>query len=97
MLYGPCRNRDRCTVFLHPNWQVRISAHALADDGQGETPLIPEAVVSASQAAASSGVADPAEQLSRRLLHLAQVASSPDARSLMSPRVMQAILWALAR
>jgi hypothetical protein len=46
---------------------LRLSAHVLADDGDGETPLIPEAIIQMSHQAAQTGAQDLAEQLSWRV------------------------------
>ncbi|KAK3239066.1 hypothetical protein CYMTET_50978, partial [Cymbomonas tetramitiformis] len=78
-------------------WLVRMSAHALADDGDGETPVIPPTLMTAGATAAGAGTADPAEQLSRRLLEMATSAGDPAHQALLSPRLLEALLWAVSR
>ena len=45
-----------CSVLWEEQYMLlRVSAHVLADQGEGETPTIPEACVTASAHAASTG------------------------------------------
>eukprot|EP00854_Cymbomonas_tetramitiformis_P018543 gene18543-22136_t len=87
---------DEDPTFLYPR-KVRMSAHALADDGDGETPVIPPTLMTAGATAAGAGTADPAEQLSRRLLEMATSAGDPAHQALLSPRLLEALLWAVSR
>ncbi|CAN6479474.1 unnamed protein product [Victoria cruziana] len=78
-------------------WLLLMSGHVLADAGEGETPLVPEAlqvqfsdVVNAAQ--------HPAVLLSSSILRFAERCLDPDMRaSFFSPRVMEAVIWFLSR
>ena len=78
-------------------WLVRMTAHILADPGEGETPVVPESMGQASRSAAESGGSDPVEALSQQLLAAARLTGSAATRALVSPRVLEALLWALSR
>lgn len=72
-----------------------ITGHVLADAGEGETPLVPEAL--------KAHVVGDAEQhpvivLSSSVIRFAEQSLDPDMRaSFFSPRLMEAVIWFLAR
>ncbi|KAF9605670.1 hypothetical protein IFM89_018013 [Coptis chinensis] len=74
-----------------------ITGHVLADAGEGETPLVPEAllthfvgIVEAEQ--------HPVIVLSSSIIRFAEKCLDPDLRaSFFSPRLMEAVTWFLAR
>ncbi|DBA71387.1 TPA: hypothetical protein ACH3X2_011192 [Trebouxia sp. C0005] len=76
---------------------LRLAAHVLADPGEGETPLIPLSMAHASTASASAGQADVVEAASNALLGVAGMSLDPSLALIMSPRVMEAAVWAIGR
>ncbi|GLC45912.1 hypothetical protein PLESTM_001800600 [Pleodorina starrii] len=76
-------------------WLVRMSAHCLADCGAGETPLMP---LPLSLAVEGGGPAVAAvEGLTAALLGLPALALQEGAAAVLSPRLMEAVVWSLAR
>ncbi|CAA3016496.1 exportin-4 isoform X2 [Olea europaea subsp. europaea] len=73
-----------------------ITGHVLADEGQGETPLVPKEI----QAQFTDVDADkhPVVILSGSIIRFAEQSLDPDMRtSFFSPRLMEAVIWFLAR
>ncbi|KAL6757386.1 armadillo-type protein [Haematococcus lacustris] len=77
-------------------WLVRLAGHCLADSGSGETPLLPLTLATAVEAGVA-GAVEGCVQLSEALLALPALVLSPGAQPVMSPRLMEVCLWALAR
>ncbi|KAL0051778.1 hypothetical protein WJX82_002011 [Trebouxia sp. C0006] len=76
---------------------LRLAAHVLADPGEGETPLMPLSMAHASTASASAGQADVVEATSNALLGVAGMSLDPTLGPIMSPRVLEAAVWAIGR
>ncbi|XP_058101583.1 uncharacterized protein LOC131245863 isoform X3 [Magnolia sinica] len=78
-------------------WLLLLTGHVLADAGEGETPLVPESlqvqfsdVVEAAQ--------HPVVVLSGSIISFAEQSLDQEMRaSFFSPRVMEAVVWFLAR
>ena len=81
-----CPGADASVVMEELCWLARMGAHVVADSGEGETPLPPTAVSSASVAAATSGRQDPLEALSHCLLAVAGLCIDQKLQSAASPR-----------
>ncbi|XP_030511531.1 exportin-4 isoform X2 [Rhodamnia argentea] len=74
-----------------------ITGHVLADEGEGETPLVPTAI---QRHIADSVVPDknPVVILCSSIVRFAEQSLNPESRSsFFSPRLMEAIIWFLAR
>ena len=67
-------------------WLLRMAGHALADGGEGETPLVPVPISAACAAAAAEGRPDPVQTLTNALLGVLNLAQDPGARPVISPR-----------
>lgn len=91
------RGADTAPVLEELTWLARMSAHMLADSGDGETPLQPTELVAAAAAAAARGAADPCQALSTELLQTGVLCLDLAARPAISARLMEALCWALAR
>ncbi|DBA87589.1 TPA: hypothetical protein ACH3X1_004612 [Trebouxia sp. C0004] len=76
---------------------LRLAAHVLADPGEGETPLMPLSMAHASTASVFAGQADVVEATSNALLGVASMSLDPSLGPIMSPRVMEAAVWAIGR
>ncbi|KAL8109068.1 hypothetical protein AgCh_025241 [Apium graveolens] len=74
-----------------------IAGHVLSDEGQGETPLVPRAMQT--QFVGMTEVEKhPAVILSSSIIKFAEQSLDPEMRaSFFSPRLMEAIIWFLAR
>ncbi|CAI8615607.1 unnamed protein product [Vicia faba] len=75
-----------------------IIGHVIADEGEGEMPLVPNAIQT--QFVANSVEADkhPVILLSSSIIKFAEQCLNPDMRaSAFSPRLMESIVWFLAR
>ncbi|KXZ52946.1 hypothetical protein GPECTOR_8g320 [Gonium pectorale] len=77
-------------------WLVRCAAHCLADSGAGETPLMP-LPLSLAMEAGGQGACAAVEGLTAALLALPAMALREGGAAVMSPRLMEAIVWSLAR
>lgn len=77
-------------------WLTRLIAHVLADDGDGETPIPPDSLAAAS-AATAAGASDCVVELARALLDFGCLALDANARGALSPRLLETIIWGLAR
>ncbi len=66
------------------HWLTRMSAHFLADSGDGEVPYVPMAVAHAASVAPVGH--DPVEALSHSLLGVAGLCLDEQGRSVASPR-----------
>uniref|UniRef100_A0A2P2MR29 Uncharacterized protein MANES_09G147900 n=1 Tax=Rhizophora mucronata TaxID=61149 RepID=A0A2P2MR29_RHIMU len=74
-----------------------ITGHVLADEGEGETPLVPFTIQTQFQDAVEAGN-HPVAVLSASIIKFAEQSLDPDMRmSVFSPRLMEAITWFLAR
>ncbi|KAE8009944.1 hypothetical protein FH972_006349 [Carpinus fangiana] len=74
-----------------------IAGHVLADEGEGETPIVPYAIQTYF---ADNIEADkhPVIALSRQVFWFAEQSLDPELRaSVFSPRLMEAVVWFLAR
>ena len=87
-------------------WLVRMAAHALADEGSGEVPLVPEWVVLAVEQ--SPGGVAAVEQLSHAMLGVCglclqqqqqggDAGAEAAAAAVASPRLMETCCWSAAR
>ncbi|KAF3796350.1 Exportin-4 [Nymphaea thermarum] len=78
-------------------WLLMITGHVLADAGDGETPLVPEAL-QAQFSDVASATQHPVVLLSSSILRFAERCLDPEMRaSFFSPRLMEAVIWFLAR
>lgn len=74
-----------------------IAGHVLADEGEGELPLVPEAIQT-HFLDVREGDKHPVVVLSSTILRFAEQSIDPAIRaSTFSPRLMEAIIWFLAR
>ncbi|XVE62729.1 hypothetical protein DITRI_Ditri06bG0142700 [Diplodiscus trichospermus] len=74
-----------------------ITGHVLADEGEGETPLVPTAIQTH-----FVGIVEAEEHpvvvLSGSIIRFAEQSMDPEARAnVFSPRLMEAVIWFLAR
>ncbi|XP_047316080.1 exportin-4 isoform X1 [Impatiens glandulifera] len=74
-----------------------VIGHVLSDDGEGETPLVPKAIQ-----VYSTGTVEiekhPVNELSSLIIRFAEQSLDAELRaSFFSPRLMEAIIWFLAR
>ncbi|KAK6915338.1 Exportin-1, C-terminal [Dillenia turbinata] len=74
-----------------------IIGHVLADEGEGETPLVPKAIQT-QHVASGESEKHPVVVLSSSILNFAKQSLDSEMRaSIFSPRLMEAITWFLAR
>ncbi|KAJ7978174.1 Exportin-4 [Quillaja saponaria] len=74
-----------------------ITGHVLADEGEGETPLVPN-VIQAQFVDAVEADKHPVVLLSGLIIRFAEQSLDPEMRqSVFSPRLMESIIWFLAR
>ncbi|GAB2246564.1 hypothetical protein Droror1_Dr00002057 [Drosera rotundifolia] len=74
-----------------------ICGHVLADDGVGESPLVPDSIQT-HFVDFSDGNNHPVVVLSGSILSFAEKSTDPEIRaSIFSPRLMEAVVWFLAR
>lgn len=85
--------QDPTEALEHLCFLIEVSSIVLADAGEGETPLLPSAILEACTSAAAMGSPDPAEGLSRSLLTLTEACI----QQVMSPRLMEVLVTATAR
>eukprot|EP00887_Chlorella_sp_A99_P000308 scaffold13.g308.t1 len=78
-------------------WLVAMSGHLLADDSEGETPLVPLPVALACEAAGAGGAVDPAAALSRGLLAAGSHCLAQAGQAGASPRLLEVVAATLAR
>ena len=67
-------------------WLARMGAALVADAGDGETPLVPNAVADCCQAAAAASRPDPIQALCQLLLQILMLPLNPAALPCASPR-----------
>lgn len=78
-------------------WLLLITAHVLTDSGEGETILIPQALQDAFSSVLDD-VQHPIVVLSWSIIEFARWSLDPRMRtSYFSPRLMEAVIWFLAR
>ena len=80
-----------------PRAQVRMAAHALADGGDGETPIPPDELVEAAAAASAAGQKDSGCSLAEELFATCTLCLQPGACAALSARLMESVCWAAAR
>ncbi|GAB2277628.1 hypothetical protein Dimus_012336 [Dionaea muscipula] len=74
-----------------------ICGHVLADEGEGELPLVPDSIQT-HFVDFCEGNSHPIVVLSRSILLFAEKSVDPEIRaSIFSPRLMEAVIWFLAR
>ncbi|KAJ8760582.1 hypothetical protein K2173_015249 [Erythroxylum novogranatense] len=74
-----------------------IAGHVLADEGEGETPLVP-LTIQTQFAEAVEAVKHPVVILSASVIKFAEQSLDPKMRaSIFSPRLLEAVIWFLAR
>lgn len=74
-----------------------IAGHVLSDEGQGETPLVPKAIQT-QFVGVTEAEKHPVVILSSSIIKFAEQSLDPEMRaSFFSPRLMEAIIWFLAR
>ncbi|CAD7696668.1 unnamed protein product [Ostreobium quekettii] len=78
-------------------WLLSTSACVLADAGEGETPLVPQAISEALQGQQAWGGGDPVEGLSNAILGVVSLCLDSTTRAAISPRLMEVAVWSLAR
>jgi hypothetical protein len=91
--YHMSSGQDPTEALEHLCFLIEVSSIVLADAGEGETPLLPSAILEACTSAAAMGSPDPAEGLSRSLLTLTKACI----QQVMSPRLMEVLVTAMAR
>lgn len=85
------------SVLEELHWILIMSGHVLADPGDGETPMVPEAILTHFPANMDLG-SHPAVVLSRSAITLAQKSLDTGLqRVVFSSRLMEAIVWFFAR
>lgn len=92
------RGRSDPTAILEELYSLLlITGHVLADEGEGELPLVPEAI-QMHFLDSREGDKHPVVILSSSILHFAEQSIDPEIRaSTFSPRLMEAVIWFLAR
>jgi hypothetical protein len=79
-------------------WLLLLMGHVMADGGDGEVPQVPQSLLELSVSYATDVDRDPVTGLSRAVLEFACISLSAEGRkSLLSPRLMEALVWFLAR
>ncbi|KAK9735232.1 hypothetical protein RND81_04G192400 [Saponaria officinalis] len=74
-----------------------ITGHVLAEEGEGELPLVPEAI-QMHFAGCTEGDKHPVVVLSSSILQFADQSGDPEIRAtIFSPRLMEAFIWFIAR
>ncbi|KAL9225514.1 hypothetical protein vseg_001428 [Gypsophila vaccaria] len=74
-----------------------ITGHVLAEEGEGELPLVPEAI-QMHFAGCTEGDKHPVIVLSSSILQFAEQSGDPEIRAaIFSPRLLEAIIWFVAR
>ncbi|XP_057550159.1 uncharacterized protein LOC130828285 isoform X1 [Amaranthus tricolor] len=90
-------NSDPTTILEEIHALLLITGHVLADEGEGELPLVPDAI-QMHFSDYREGDKHPVVILSSSILHFAEQSVDPEIRaSTFSPRLMEAIIWFLAR
>ncbi|KAJ0967573.1 hypothetical protein J5N97_024490 [Dioscorea zingiberensis] len=88
---------DAISLLEELYWLLLITGHVLTDSGEGETILVPEAL----QVAFSNVLEEaqhPVVVLSWSIISFARQSLNPEMRtSFFSPRLMEAVVWFLAR
>ncbi|CAL0301805.1 unnamed protein product [Lupinus luteus] len=75
-----------------------IIGHVLADEGEGELPLVPNAIQTQFVVNAAEADIHPVVLLSSSIIKFAEQCLNPEMRaSIFSPRLMESIIWFLAR
>eukprot|EP00891_Asterochloris_glomerata_P009020 jgi/Astpho2/9020/fgenesh1_pg.00133_%23_51_t len=92
----------RCSVcwwkpFSGMQSMVQPTTKVLADPGDGETPLMPIALMNASAACVAAGQGDVCEQASQRLLEVCTLALQPHFEGCLSSRFNETCTEAVAR
>ncbi|XP_031502482.1 uncharacterized protein LOC116265754 isoform X3 [Nymphaea colorata] len=88
---------DPTRILEEVYWLLLITGHVLADAGDGETPLVPEAL-QAQFSDVANATQHPVVLLSSSILRFADRCLDPEMRaSFFSPRLMEAVIWFLAR
>lgn len=88
---------DPTTVLEEVYSLLLITGHVLADEGEGELPLVPEAIQT-HFLDIREGDKHPVVILSSTILRFAEQSVDPEIRaSIFSPRLMEAVIWFLAR
>eukprot|EP00268_Persea_americana_P014257 TRINITY_DN1631_c0_g1_i1.p1 TRINITY_DN1631_c0_g1~~TRINITY_DN1631_c0_g1_i1.p1 ORF type:complete len:890 (-),score=174.70 TRINITY_DN1631_c0_g1_i1:594-2915(-) len=78
-------------------WLLLITGHVLADAGKGETPLVPE-VLQVPILDVMEPSQHPVVVLSGSIINFAEQSLDPEIRGVFfSPRLMEAVVWFLAR
>ncbi|XP_019108194.2 uncharacterized protein LOC104907672 isoform X2 [Beta vulgaris subsp. vulgaris] len=92
------RGRSDPTAILEEIYSLLlITGHVLADEGEGELPLVPE-TIQMHFLDSREGDKHPVVVLSSSILHFAEQSVDPEIRvSTFSPRLMEAVIWFLAR
>ncbi|GLT76967.1 hypothetical protein SLA2020_485980 [Shorea laevis] len=73
-----------------------ICGHVLADEGEGETPLVPNAIQT--HFTVTEAEMHPVVALSSSIIRFAEQSLDPEMRaSIFSPRLMEAVVWFLGR
>ncbi|XP_021863776.1 uncharacterized protein [Spinacia oleracea] len=88
---------DPTTILEELHSLLLIIGHVLADEGEGELPQVPEAIQT-HFLDSIEGDRHPVVLLSSSILHFAEMSIDPEIRaSTFSPRLMEAVIWFLAR
>uniref|UniRef100_A0A803N5Q3 Exportin-4 n=1 Tax=Chenopodium quinoa TaxID=63459 RepID=A0A803N5Q3_CHEQI len=92
------RGRSDPTAILEEIYSLLlITGQVLADEGEGELPLVPEAIQTHFLDSVE-GDKHPVVILSSSILRFAEQSIDPEVRaSIFSPRLMEAVIWFLAR
>ena len=87
-----CPGADTSEALEELTWLLRMSAHLIADPGEGETPLPPLTVADAAARGGEEGQPDPLAALSFALVDIAALCADPAAVSVLSPRYFLPVL-----
>ena len=81
-----CVGADTSTALEELCWLLRMTAHLIADPGEGETPLPPLTVADAAARSSEQGQPDLLVALSCALVDNAALCLDPSAAHVISPR-----------
>ncbi|KAK7397353.1 hypothetical protein VNO78_18522 [Psophocarpus tetragonolobus] len=98
-----CLNQGRGIIDLTETLEelyslLLIIGHVIADEGEGELPLVPNTIQTQFVVNAVEAEKHPVILLSSSIIKFAEQSLSPEMRaSVFSPRLMESIIWFLAR
>ncbi|KAF5830248.1 hypothetical protein DUNSADRAFT_14821 [Dunaliella salina] len=96
LAFAATSGSDTSEALEQLSWLQRAVAHCLADPGSGEVPMMPQPLAQAIGAGVP-GVAEAVLCCCESLLAVPALVLNDAARGAMSPRLLEASVWALAR